>query len=298
VEAATLAAHPVVADMLGRCTFPQDGPLCCAVSGGADSSALLLLCVATGRDVGAIHVDHGLRAQSSRDADAVVELGARFGVEVAVHRVDLAEGPNLEARARQARLSVFPPHVLTGHTADDRAETVLLQLLRGGALDALASMSSRGRPLLALRRADTEAVCAAAKYRPVVDATNQEQRFRRNRVRHEVLPLVAEVMERDPVPLLNRAAEIATDERALLDELAAEIDPTDVRALAAAPIALARRAVRSWLHDGHPPDAASVDRVLAVAAGDAVACEIAGGRRVARRAGRLTLHPRASAGDR
>ena len=84
----------------------------------------------------------------------------------------------------------------------------------------------------------------------------------------------------------------------LLDEQAAGLDPTDARALAAAPPALARRAVRSWVRasgpggpEQHPPDAAAVARVLAVARGEAVACELAGGWRVARTAGRLRLEP-------
>jgi len=108
-------------------------------------------------------------------------------------------------------------------------------------------------------------------------------------VRHEVLPLLADVMGRDPVPLLVRAAELAGDERELLDALACEIDPTDASELDAAPVALARRAVRRWLRDEHPPDAASVERVLAVARGEAIGCEVVGGRRVIRRSGRLVL---------
>ena len=84
MEAAELAAHPVVAEALERCAFPDSSPLCCAVSGGADSAALLILAVATGQTVWAIHVDHGLRPESGADAAAVVELGARFDVEVDV----------------------------------------------------------------------------------------------------------------------------------------------------------------------------------------------------------------------
>jgi tRNA(Ile)-lysidine synthase len=107
-----------------------------------------------------------------------------------------------------------------------------------------------------------------------------------------VLPLLAAVAGRDPVPLLVRTAELAAADADLLDQLATGLDPTDARALAAAPRPLAARAVRRWLTgegDGpggaerHPPDRATVDRVLAVAAGQAVACELVGGWRVARR---------------
>jgi tRNA(Ile)-lysidine synthase len=99
--------------------------------------------------------------------------------------------------------------------------------------------------------------------------------------------------------VLARQADAARDEAAFLDALAAEVDVQDAKALAAAPVVLARRAVRLWLRgaDGpggderHPPDAAAVERVLAVARGEAVACQLAGGWRVARSRNRLRLEP-------
>jgi tRNA(Ile)-lysidine synthase len=105
-----------------------------------------------------------------------------------------------------------------------------------------------------------------------------------------VRPVLADVACRDVVPLLARAAALARDDRVLLEELAAALDPTDARALSAAPRALARRALRRWLGEaGYPPDAAAIERVLTVAAGDHIACELAGGRRVERRAQRLRV---------
>jgi tRNA(Ile)-lysidine synthase len=89
--------------------------------------------------------------------------------------------------------------------------------------------------------------------------------------------------------LIVRQADLFRDDAALLDELAAGLDPTDARVVAAAPPALARRAVRRWLLGEHPPDRATVDRVLAVARGEAAACDVGGGRRVRRRHQRLTL---------
>ena len=107
-----------------------------------------------------------------------------------------------------------------------------------------------------------------------------------------LLPLLADIGERDPVPLLERAADLLRDDDRLLDSLAAELDPTDARALAAAPLPLARRAVRRWLLlDGLPPGAADVARVLDVATGRARACEVGGGRRVDRSEQRLRLYP-------
>lgn len=283
------APSPIISEVLERCRFADTGPLVCAVSGGADSSALLILAAATGREVRVVHVDHGLRSSGPSEARRVRELAASVGAECEVHILGVLDGPNLEARARAARRSVLPEGALTGHTADDQAETVLLQLLRGGALDALAAMSSERRPLLQLRRDDTERVCSSVGYTPVEDPSNSAPRFARNRIRHEVLPLLASVMGRDPVPLLARAARIAGDERDLLEELAASIDPHDAAALAAAPVPLARRAVRRWLRTEHPPDFAAVDRVLELARGERKATEISGGRRVQRSKGRLEV---------
>jgi tRNA(Ile)-lysidine synthase len=210
--------------------------------------------------------------------------------------VTVAPGPNLEARARAARYAVLPDDVLTGHTADDQAETVLLNLLRGAGLDGLAGMDPARRPLRHLRRHETVALCDALGLDPVADPTNDDPAFRRNRVRRELLPLLDAIAERDVVPVIARQADLARDDVALLDELAAALDPTDTRALAAAPPPLARRAVRAWLRAAGPggtehyaPDAAATERVLAVARGEAVACELAGGWRVARRSGRLRL---------
>jgi tRNA(Ile)-lysidine synthase len=208
-----------------------------------------------------------------------------------LHRVVVAPGPNLEAQARAARAEVLPIGTATGHTADDQAETVLLRLLRGTGPDGLAAMApGPAHPLLALRRAETHGLCAAIGIEVVHDPSNDDPAHRRNRVRLEVMPVLADVACRDVVPLLARAAALARDDRVLLEELAGALDPTDARALSAAPRALARRALRRWLGEaGYPPDAAAIERVLAVAAGDHIACELAGGRRVERRAQRLRV---------
>jgi tRNA(Ile)-lysidine synthase len=110
-------------------------------------------------------------------------------------------------------------------------------------------------------------------------------------VRAELLPLLDAIAERDIAALLARQAANLRDEADLLDALAAAIDPTDAKALAAAPAPLARRAVRRLLAGEHPPDAAAVERVLAVARGEATACEVAPGRRVQRSGQRLSVVP-------
>jgi hypoxanthine phosphoribosyltransferase len=296
-----IADAPPVDDLLRRCTFPPRGhALPCAVSGGPDSLALLVLAVAAGCDVTVFHVDHGLRAGSAAEGDVVAAAADRLGARLERRRVRVEPGPNLEARARAARFAVLPPDVATGHTMDDQAETVLVNLLRGAGADGLAGMAPGFRhPLLGLRRRETHALCAAAGLEPVCDASNHDPAFVRNRVRHELLPLCAEVAGRDPVPLLARQAGVLRDESALLDALAAEAvpDPADARVVVAAPRPLARRALRRWLRaedpagGDHPPSLAEVDRVLAVAGGAAVGTELAGGRRVRRSHGRLRVVP-------
>jgi tRNA(Ile)-lysidine synthase len=266
----------------------------CAVSGGADSLALLVLAVAIGCRVTAVHVDHGLRPGSDAEAGVVAAAAARFGACFRAERVTVAPGPNLEARARSARYAVLPVDVLTGHTADDQAETVLVNLLRGSGLDGLAGMRASTRhPLLRLRRAETHALCDDLGLVPVDDPSNASLAHRRNRVRHELLPLLDAIAERDVAALLARQADGLRAEADLLDELAAAVDPTDARALAAAPVAVARRAVRRWLTGtgpgAYPPDAATVERVLAVARGEAAGCDVGGGRHVRRSAMRLSL---------
>jgi tRNA(Ile)-lysidine synthase len=271
--------------LLARCAFPPPGTaVACAFSGGADSTSLVALAVRHGLIATAHHVDHGLRPESRCEAQAAEQIAARLGAEFVLHTVQIGPGSNLEARARSARLAALPPGALTGHTADDQAETVLLRLLRGSGSDGLSAIEpGPTHPILALRRQETEAVCELLDITPVADASNNSPAMRRNRIRHELLPLAAEIAGRDPVPLLTRTADLLRDEAQLLDELAAAIDPTDAVAVAAAPTALARRALRRWLTvDGYPPDAASIERVLAVARGETIACELSDGRRVER----------------
>lgn len=280
-------------ELLGRCVFPPAGTdVVCAVSGGADSLALLALAVEAGNRVTAIHVDHGARpADADREAGLVEAAAARFGARFERRHLDVPAGSNLEERWRDARRAALPAGALTGHTADDVAETVLLNLVRGAGLDGLAGIPpGPTKPILALRRAETRALCGSLGLEPAHDPTNDDPAFRRNRVRHELVPLLDAIAGRDVAAVLVRQAALLRDEAELLDTLAAALDPTDARALAAAPAPLARRAVRRWLDDGrHPPDAATVERVLAVARTETRACELPGGARVERSGMRLRL---------
>jgi len=285
-----------LSDLLARCTFAPPGTAVdCAVSGGPDSMALMVLAVEAGLDVTAWHVDHGLRPVSASEGELVARTAVSVGAAVMRLEAPVEHGPNLEARAREARISVLPAGVLTGHTADDQAETVIMNILRGAGIQGAAGIGDPGRrPLLAIRRAETTAVCASAGITPAHDTMNDDPRFFRNRVRHEIVPLMAEVSGRDPVPLLARHADRAREAVGLLVTLVAGIDATDVSVLSGLSDDLARLALRKWLTDcsgGRPPDLASVDRVLEVARGSRRAAEVVGGHRVERSAGRLTYLP-------
>ncbi len=275
--------------LAARSNFPLETQLHCAVSGGADSLALLLLACRTEMPVTAWHVDHSLRHDSSREADFVAEIASELGTEFESRTVRVEHGANLEARARAARYGVLPAEVLTGHTADDQAETVLINLLRGSGTAGLAGMRRERRPLLRLRRQETAALCDELGLVPLRDPMNNDDRFQRVRVRHELIELLGDIAKRDVVEVLVRQADVMRDDDDLLEELAAMIDVEDAKALTTAPVALARRAVRQWLANPLPPDAATVERVLAVAHGDATACEIGNGREVRRSHQRLGI---------
>lgn len=285
-----------VASLVSRCAFGGASSMPCAVSGGPDSLALLVLARAAGRAVHAVHVDHGLRPASAADAEVVRAAAERFGATWETIAVDVEAGPNLEARARAARYRALPPEVATGHTADDQAETILLALLRGSAWEGLGGMApSPRRPLLGLRRRETHDLCRRLGLAAVDDPTNLDPAHRRNRVRHELLPLLADIADRDVVDVLVRQAELFRQGGAVIDQVAAAVDPTDAKALAAASEVLARSAVRRWLWAGtgweHPPDLATVDRVLTVARVQADATDVGRGWRVRRSGQRLHLEP-------
>lgn len=285
-----LFSSPFATGLLARTRFPEQTHVHCAVSGGADSLALMLLAARSERSLTVWHVDHGLRQGSNNEFRFVASVADQLGAQARLRTVSVDGGANIEARAREARYAALPDDVLTGHTADDQAETMLINLLRGSGTAGLAGMRHDRRPLLGLRRHETQLLCAELGLQPLDDPMNNDDRFQRVRVRKEVLPLLGNIAQRDIVDVLVRQSAVLRDDDDLLEELAAMIDVVDAKALSAAPLALARRAVRQWLANPTPPDAATVERVLAVARGDARGCEIGSGRRVQRSRQRLELH--------
>ena len=206
------------------------------VSGGADSVALLATLLALAPelrlDLHVVHVDHQLRPDSGDDARFVESLGARLGVPVVVERVSVPAGASLEAAARTVRHAAFEnirrhigaARIALGHTADDQAETVLMRLLDGAGVRGLAAIPPvRGviiRPLIDARRHDTEAAVRSAGLAWIDDPTNRDARYRRNSIRHAVLPALAAACDGDVVAALVRTAGLAREAITAIDAMA------------------------------------------------------------------------------
>ena len=206
----------------------RPGPLLVAVSGGTDSTALLLILRELADEHGLVlhvaHFDHRARPRASAaDAQYVADLAARCGAPLRIGRADAKPASEDAARTaryevlRRAAAEVGAMAIATGHTLHDQAETVLLHAARGSGLAGIAAMrpSRDGiiRPLLAIGRAETVAVCAAAGITPREDPSNRSLRFARNRVRHKVLPELAKLNPRaaEALARLASAAAEATD---------------------------------------------------------------------------------------
>src|SRR6266545_3353698 len=193
--------------------------------------------------------------------------------------------------------------VLLGHTLDDQAETVLLGLGRGSGPRSIAGMRPADppylRPLLGIRRATTAAACAAEGLPAWADPHNADPRYRRARLRHEVLPLLEDVLGGGVAEALARTATLLRADLTALDAVAADLareriraaDRVDVGALADLPDGLRRRLLRTWLRDVPGLTSAhltAIDHLLTGWHGQGPV-SLPGGRRVTRRHGALRL---------
>lgn len=214
-----------------------------ACSGGPDSTALLhvlaLLRKTLGHVVVGHGVDHGLRSEASRELALAGDLCKKLDISFDVTRVHVALGSNVQARARDARhhalqqaaIRAGASVIATGHTADDRAETVLLRLLRGAGPRGLAVLSSRAsspvvlespqqardliRPMIRARRSDVMAHVRRHELVCAEDPSNADPRFARVRIRHELLPLLEDLSPRvvdHLCALADMLAEVCPDE--------------------------------------------------------------------------------------
>lgn len=308
-----------------------------AVSGGADSTALLLaieelksrskldnpICVA--------HLDHRLRKSSGKDAKWVAALAAKLGFQSVIGRSKVSEkaleaSENLEQAARNARYAFLERtakkasanYVLTAHTMDDQAETVLMRLMRGsagaglGGMEGIRPLSRQSsiklaRPLLWARRSETEDYCRLRRIDYLSDEMNEDEKFARVKVRKHLLPLmqsfnnrIVEALSRTASQLREDGAVLSSDSGTLLRQASisgAESETRtpalNVKVLANAPPALRRRALRQWLAEARGGTrrlemvhVAAVEGLLKGNAGGRIV-ELPGGGRVARRRSRL-----------
>lgn len=214
------------------------GGLFVGLSGGADSTALLSLLVEAGASpLRAIHVDHGLRPQAEREAEArlVRELCGRLGVGLTLARVRpgaiearaLARGEGIEAAARHYRYHAFSQALAShgggllylAHTLDDQVETILMRALSGAGAGGLKGMAERSghlrRPLLGIHKAELAAWLSSRSLAWSEDSTNATEAYARNRIRHLVLPGLAKAWPSWEGGLLTTAAKARAEEEAL-----------------------------------------------------------------------------------
>ena len=293
-----------------------------AYSGGRDSHVLLHWLAAERESFAphrlrAVHVDHGLNADSARWAEHCAAVCAALDVPLDIHRVDARQAPgeSPEAAARAARYTALASHMqdgdllLTAHHQTDQAETVLLALLRGAGLAGTAAMPAqrrfgRGWLLRTLLDWPAERVARYADEHGlgwVEDPSNRDSRFDRNFLRTEALPLLARRWPAAATTLARHAAH-AADAQALLDEIAtadgADAAQITVAQLAALSPTRQRNLVRAWLHrhGAAAPSTARLDEVVrqALTAGaDRLPCVAFGDHAVRVWRGRLhlTLEP-------
>lgn len=252
-----------------------DQPVLVGVSGGRDSVVLLHAMVSAGLEKLVVcHLDHALRPDSEADAWFVAELAGQYGLPFEADRVNVKElaeerGLSLEAAAREARYQFFTqvarvhwiPRVILAHHADDQVETLLLNLFRGSGRAGLAAMQAVSvreihgarmemhRPLLGVWREEIVGYAAAHRLKFREDESNTDRRFLRNRVRHDLLPVLEETFGRDVKRTLWRTADVLSAEE---EYLAAETptvsaETLDAKAIKGLPVALQRRAVFAWL---------------------------------------------------
>lgn len=271
----------VAAVVTDATTLPA-GPLVVALSGGADSAALAWIARRGGADVRALHVHHGFPGSDSMAA-AAVEVARAVGIDLAVLVADVEAGSSPEARARTARYQALEAGLrpdewlLTAHTSDDQAETVLDHLFRSSGTDGLAGIPRRrgpiARPFLAVSRSQTRELAALAGLPWQDDPANVDLDPLRNRIRSRLIPRLEETFAPNLRAGLARTAELIAIDAAHMDtEMAATAVfetaggwEVAAAAIATAPTALAARLTRRLLALAGLP-AASTDAVAGVAA--------------------------------
>ena len=279
----------------------------CAVSGGADSVAMLfsmyLLREKLGITLEAAHFNHNLRGEESlRDETFVRELCTRYDIPFHVASGEIRpEKKGLEAAARDARyafLESFPGKIATAHTADDNAETILMHLVRGTGLKGLGGIApQRGkliRPMLGITRREVEDFLAEWHLPHVEDSTNETDAFLRNRLRHHVMPLLAAENPRIAENLSQMALRLREDEACLSWQSSYETLP-EVETLRTLPSAVRSRMLERFLKENgvREPEDVHIAQAEALVFSDSPSASAAfpGGVTLSRQYGRLTANP-------
>lgn len=263
-----------------------DGGVVVALSGGADSAICAWVAVAAGHRVRAVHIDHGLPASTDMAA-AARQVAAVLDVTLDEVVVEVGTGASFEGRAREARYRALEEaakpgeSLITGHTTDDQAETVLGHLLRGAGARGLSGIpAQRGRwfrPLLGVTRAEARELAdeLGLPYRD--DPANLDSGHRRNRIRHDLVPYLEAEYNPSLRRTLRRSARLLAADDAELERAAASVPVREqagavllpASLLATLPIPVASRAVRRGLRLARGPHAGlsdEVDQVVALAA--------------------------------
>ena len=279
----------------------------CAVSGGADSVAMLfalyLLREKLGITLEAAHFNHNLRGEESlRDETFVRELCARYEIPLHVASGEIHPGKKgLEAAARDARyafLESLPGKIATAHTADDNAETILMHLVRGTGLKGLGGIApQRGkliRPMLGITRREVEDFLAEWHLPHVEDSTNETDAFLRNRLRHHVMPLLAAENPRIAENLSQMALRLRKDE-ACLSQLSRYETLPEVENLRTLPSAVRSRMLERFLKENgvREPEDVHIAQAEALVFSDSPSASAAfpGGVTLSRQYGHLTANP-------
>lgn len=279
----------------------------CAVSGGADSVAMLfalyLLREKLGITLEAAHFNHNLRGEESlRDETFVRELCARYEIPLHVASGEIHPGKKgLEAAARDARyafLESLPGKIATAHTADDNAETILMHLVRGTGLKGLGGIApQRGkliRPMLGITRREVEDFLAEWHLPHVEDSTNETDVFLRNRLRHHVMPLLAAENPRIAENLSQMALRLREDE-ACLSQLSRYETLPEVETLRTLPSAVRSRMLERFLKENgvREPEDVHIAQAEALVFSDSPSASAAfpGGVTLSRQYGHLTANP-------
>jgi tRNA(Ile)-lysidine synthase len=298
-------------EVCGAVAVLPAGPLVVALSGGADSAVAAWACQSARPQgsVRAVHVNHGWTA-SDRLQQAAVRIAEKLDLPLEIVSVTPGDAPSPEGAAREVRLAALDQAarsdiIVMGHHADDAAETVVGNLLRGAGATGLAGIAPERlpfvRPLIGFRRQNLRQLATELELPFLDDPSNDDREIRRNLIRHEILPELDSHVEGELVEIVGRSAQHLAADDAYLDEATPPdiaVMDGDTTLLAVAPLVtvpavLAKRAIRAALRKVHPPypgTSREVEAVLAVTLGSAPRRDLSDGYVVEKEGPYVAIH--------